>query len=50
MTIAVYTDPPGAVTIMKLPANRAYGTVPEMSANRAAECIKYLTAITKSLS
>jgi len=45
----VYVDPASAVTIVKLSANRAYGTAPDMSANKDAECMEYLCAIAQSL-
>lgn len=45
----VYVDPASAVTIVKLSANRAYGTAPDGSTNRDGECIEYLAAIAKSL-
>lgn len=45
----VYVDPASAVTIVKLSANRAYGTAPDMSANKDAECMEYLRAIARSL-
>ncbi|HEX4087885.1 MAG TPA: hypothetical protein VHZ33_04165, partial [Trebonia sp.] len=46
----VYVDPANAVTIVKLSANRAYGTAPDMSANKDGEIEEYLAAIAKSLS
>jgi CubicO group peptidase (beta-lactamase class C family) len=45
----VYVDPASAVTIVKLSANRAYGTAPDMSANKDAECMAYLRTIARSL-
>jgi CubicO group peptidase (beta-lactamase class C family) len=45
----VYVDPASAVTIVKLSANRAYGTAPDMSANKDAECMAYLRTIAQSL-
>ena len=45
----VYVDPVSAVTIVKLSANRAYGTAPDMSANKDAECMEYLRTIARSL-
>lgn len=46
----VYVDPAGAVTIVKLSANRAYGTAPDMSTNKDGQCLEYLAAIARSLS
>ena len=46
----VYVDPASAVTVVKLSANRAYGTAPDGSTNRDGECIEYLAAIARSLS
>jgi CubicO group peptidase (beta-lactamase class C family) len=46
----VYVDPANAVTIVKLSANRAYGTAPDMSANKDGEIEEYLAAIAQSLS
>ena len=45
----VYVDPASAVTIVKLSANRAYGTAPDMSANKDAECMEYLSTVARSL-
>ena len=45
----VYVDPASAVTVVKLSANRAYGTAPDMSTNRDGEISAYLHAIAKSL-
>lgn len=41
---------PAGVTIVKLSANRAYGTAQDMSTNRDGECLEYLGAIAKSIS
>jgi CubicO group peptidase (beta-lactamase class C family) len=46
----VYVDPASAVTIVKLSANRAYGTAPDGSTNRDGECLEYLRTIARSLS
>ena len=46
----VYVDPASAVTIVKLSANRAYGTAPDMSTNKDGQCLEYLAAIARSLS
>lgn len=46
----IYVDPASAVTVVKLSANRAYGTAPDMSTNRDAECIEYLRTVARSLS
>ena len=45
----VYVDPASAVTIVKLSANRAYGTTPDGSTNRDGECLEYLRTIARSL-
>jgi CubicO group peptidase (beta-lactamase class C family) len=45
----VYVDPASAVTIVKLSANRFYGTAADMSTNRDGECMEYLAAIARSL-
>jgi CubicO group peptidase (beta-lactamase class C family) len=45
----VYVDPASAVTVVKLSANRAYGTAPDMSTNRDGEISAYLAAIAQSL-
>jgi CubicO group peptidase (beta-lactamase class C family) len=46
----VYVDAASAVTIVKLSANRAYGTAPDGSTNRDGECLEYLRTIARSLS
>ena len=46
----IYVDPASAVTIVKLSANRSYGTAADGSTNRDGECIEYLAAIARSLS
>lgn len=45
----IYVDPASGVTIVKLSANRDYGTAPDGSTNRDAECMAYLRAIARSL-
>ncbi|MGH3420593.1 MAG: serine hydrolase domain-containing protein, partial [Streptosporangiaceae bacterium] len=46
----VYVDPASAVTIVKLSANRAYGTAQDGSTNLDGECLEYLRTIAQSLS
>ena len=46
----VYVAPASAVTIVKLSANRAYGTTEDGSGNKDGECLSYLAAIASSLS
>jgi CubicO group peptidase (beta-lactamase class C family) len=41
----VYVDPSRGVTIVKLSANRAYGTSPGEETNREAETIEFLRAV-----
>jgi CubicO group peptidase (beta-lactamase class C family) len=45
----VYVDPASGVTIVKLSANRAYGTAADMSTNRDGECTEYLATVARSL-
>ncbi len=45
----VYVDPSRNVVIVKLSANRAYGTSPDESTNREAETMEFLRAIATSL-
>ena len=45
----VYVDPTRATTIVKLSANRAYGTSQEESTNREMETIEFFRAIAASL-
>ena len=41
----VYVDPSREVTIVKLSANRAYGTTPYESSNREGETLAFLRAV-----
>jgi len=45
----IYVDPASGVTVVKLSANRGYGTAADMSADQDAECIEYLRAIARTL-
>jgi CubicO group peptidase (beta-lactamase class C family) len=45
----VYVDPVSATTIVKLSANRAYGTTPDGSGNLDPETIEYLRTVAASL-
>lgn len=44
----VYVDPSRGVVIVKLSANRTYGTSPDESANREEETLEFLRAIARS--
>ena len=41
----VYVDPPSGAVIVKLSANRTYGTTPYESSNREGETLAFLRAV-----